>query len=116
MSEVENAQDAAETEPFELPPASFQTLAGMLISQAEFALLSFETEKGRHEPDLRVARHVIDLLAILQDKTKGNLSLEEERLVGNSLTELRFRFVQALEDSRKRAADNKKEETEGAQA
>jgi len=107
MSEVENAQEDAENEPLGLPPASFETLAGMLISQAEFALLSFETEKGRHEPDLRLARHVIDLIAVLEDKTKGNLSMEEQRLIGNSLTELRFRYIQALEDGRKR---------EGAQA
>ncbi len=103
MSDVENANEAAEKEPLELPPASFETLAGMLISQAEFALLSFKTEKGEHAPDLDVARHLIDLLAVLQEKTKGNLALDEERLLGNSLTELRFRYVQALEDRKKGA-------------
>jgi len=40
-------------------------------------------------------------LGMLQDKTKGNLTLEEQRLLENSLTELRFRFVQALEESKK---------------
>jgi hypothetical protein len=34
---------------------------------------------------------------MISDKTKGNLSLEEQRLVENSLTELRFRFVQATQ-------------------
>ena len=48
-----------------------------------------------------MARHSIDLLAILQSKTKGNLTLEEQRLLENSLTELRFRYVQALEESKK---------------
>jgi hypothetical protein len=35
------------------------------------------------------------MLALIQDKTKGNLSVEEHRLLENSLTELRFRYVQA---------------------
>jgi hypothetical protein len=33
-------------------------------------------------------------MGVLADKTKGNLSLEENRLLENSLTELRFRFIQ----------------------
>jgi hypothetical protein len=49
------------------------------------------------DKNLDLARHFIDTLAILQDKTRGNLSLEEQRLLDNSLTELRFRFVQASE-------------------
>ena len=46
-------------------------------------------------PDYELARHHIDLLAMLQEKTKGNLTLEEQRALDNSVTELRFRFVQA---------------------
>jgi len=38
---------------------------------------------------------------MLHEKTRGNLTLEEQRLVENSLTELRFRYVQALEESKK---------------
>jgi hypothetical protein len=47
------------------------------------------------EPDLELARHNIDLLAMLQEKTRGNLTTEEQRSLDNSVTELRFRFVQA---------------------
>jgi hypothetical protein len=111
MSEVENVQESADNEQFHFPPASFETLAGILISQTQFALMSYSTEEHKHEPDLPLARHLIDLLAVLEEKTKGNLSLEEQRLLGNSLTELRFRYVQAFEDSRKAAAG-----TESAQA
>ena len=50
---------------------------------------------------MRVARHTIDMLAMIQETTRGNLSVEEQRLIENSLTELRFRFVQALEQSNK---------------
>jgi Domain of unknown function (DUF1844) len=41
---------------------------------------------------------------VLQEKTRGNLSLEEQRMIENSLTELRFRYVQVLEDSKKEKA------------
>jgi hypothetical protein len=34
---------------------------------------------------------------MLQEKTRGNVTIEEQRLVENALTELRFRFVQAME-------------------
>ena len=104
MSDVENKQESTEKGEFQLPPASFETLAGILISQAQFALVSFETEEHKHEPDLPMARHLLDLLGVLEEKTKGNLTLEEERLLGNALTELRFRYVQAFEDSRKKSA------------
>ena len=60
-------------------------------------LLHFGDEQDRPKPQPKLARHTIDLLALLQEKTKGNLSLAEQRLIENSLTELRFRFVQALE-------------------
>jgi hypothetical protein len=43
-------------------------------------------------------------MAVLLEKTKGNLELEERRLLENSLTELRFRFVQVSEDVAKAAA------------
>jgi len=90
---------------FPLPPATFEFLTLSLKTQAEIqlGLLYFGEEKDRPQPDLRVARHTIDMLAMIQEKTKGNLSLEEQRLIENSVTELRFRFVQALEESKKEA-------------
>ena len=61
-------------------------------------------EPSEEPPNLPAARHAIDLLAMIAEKTRGNLSLEEQRLVENSLTELRFRFVQALEQHQKKTA------------
>jgi hypothetical protein len=46
------------------------------------------------EPDLLVAKQSIDILAMLQDKTKGNLTEEEARFLDTLLTDLRIRFVQ----------------------
>ncbi len=44
------------------------------------------------------------MLAMLTDKTRGNLSIEEQRLIENSLTELRFRYVQVTERTAKSKA------------
>jgi hypothetical protein len=96
--------DTPTTEPTEqdipLPPASFDYLVFSLRAQAELnlGLLHFGEEKDRPEPDLRMAQHAIDLMAMLLDKTRGNLSLEEQRYLENSLTELRFRYVQIAEE------------------
>jgi hypothetical protein len=46
------------------------------------------------EPDLLLAHQTIDILAMLRDKTKGNLTQEEERFLETLLTDLRLRFVQ----------------------
>jgi len=56
------------------------------------------------ELNLPAARHTIDMLAMIFEKTKGNLSLDEQRLIENSLTELRFRFVQVSESAPKPAS------------
>ena len=61
-------------------------------------------EGEKPQPDLMLARHTIDLMAVLHEKTKGNLTLDEQRMLENSLTELRFRFVQARDEAATRPA------------
>ena len=87
-----------------LPPPSFGFLVLSLRTQAEvhLGLMQFDEEKA--EPDLELARHAIDLLAILLEKTRGNLEIDERRLLENSVTELRFRFVQVSDELAKAAA------------
>jgi hypothetical protein len=91
-----NAAAPAQEEQLPLPPATFDFFVLSLKTNAEMAmgLLHFGEEKDRPKPDLRIARHTIDLLGMNHDKTKGNLSYDEQRLIENTLTELRFRFVQ----------------------
>jgi hypothetical protein len=91
---------------YPLPPATFEFLVLSLKTQTEvhLGLLYFGDEKERPGPEFRMARHSIDLLAMIQDKTRGNLGMEEQRLIENALTELRFRFVQAMEQHQKKAA------------
>jgi hypothetical protein len=45
-------------------------------------------------PDLPLAKQTIDILAMLHEKTKGNLTTEEDKFLENLLTDLRLRFVQ----------------------
>lgn len=91
---------------YPLPPPTFEFLVFSLKTQAEIrmGLLPMGEEGMGEEPDLPTARHAIDMLAMLQEKTRGNLSMEEQRLVENSLTELRFRFVQVTQEAAQRKA------------
>ena len=105
MSEVETNTPGAEEARMPLPPASFSFMVLSLRAQAEMqlGLMHFGEEEEKPEPDLILARHSIDMLGILLDKTKGNLTLEEQRLLENSLTELRFRYVQVSDEIAKAA-------------
>jgi hypothetical protein len=91
-----------------LPPATFEFLVFSLKMQAEMRLGLLKLGEGMDEElNLPAARHTIDMLAMIAEKTKGNLSLEEQRLIENSLTELRFRFVQVSESAPKLASEEK---------
>ncbi len=70
--------------------------------QAEMQMGMYGAGEAKRPPDLEGARHTIDLMGVLQEKTRGNLTLEEQRLLENSLTELRFRYVQAVNEYAKK--------------
>lgn len=82
---------------------SFEFLVATLRMQSEMnlGLMPMPGEDKPAPPNLLMARHFIDLLAMLVEKTKGNLTLDESRMLENSLTELRFRFVMATEKAAK---------------
>ena len=97
---------------FPLPPPTFEFLVFSLKTQAEVRLGLLKFREEQESPDLKAARHAIDLLAMIHEKTRSNLSIEEQRLIENSLTELRFRFVQVSETVGK----SKLAESTGAEA
>jgi hypothetical protein len=87
----------------EQPGISF---AGFVISLATTAAVHFgdiaDPHTGeRQEPDLAAAHQMIDLISLLQDKTKGNLTPDEAKLVEDLLYELRMRYVQAEQGERR---------------
>ncbi len=105
MEEKEEQQTEEQDFHMPLPPATFSFLVFSLRTQAEMQLgLMRFGEEEKPKPELQLARHTIDLMGMLLEKTKGNLDLEEQRLLENSLTELRFRFVQVSDEVAKAAA------------
>ena len=100
------AENTENTPDYPLPPASFVFLVESILMQTQMhlGLMHFGDKDEESEPNLALARHSIDLLGMLQEKTRGNLTAEEQRLIENGLTELRFRFVQVSEDLEKRHA------------
>jgi hypothetical protein len=100
MDPVDWDDDDLDARP-ELPAADFDFLIYSLRLQAEMNLgiLPFGAPADEQRaPDFDLDRHNIDLLAMLQLKTKGNLTAEEQWDLDNSVTELRFRFVEAQEE------------------
>ena len=99
MSEADSNLETQEEAGFPVPPASFSFLIFSMQAQAQMQLgLMHFGEGEKPEPQLDLARHTIDMMGVLLEKTKGNLTLDEQRLLENSVTELRFRFVQVSEE------------------
>jgi len=77
-----------------LPKGNFAALVSMLTTQALFALGLLEVKgQEKRRPDLELASYNIDMLEVLQEKTKGNLTEEEEKVLNNTLSELRMAYV-----------------------
>ena len=98
MSDLENEQDceACSDEDWkELPPISFTTLVLSLSTQAMMLMGEIpDAGEGQPKQNLTLARQTIDLLGVLEEKTKGNLTREEDNFLQTSLSDLRIRFVQ----------------------
>jgi hypothetical protein len=79
----------------EYPPVDFHTFILSLGSSALLHLGELDQPDGKEsQPDLPLAKHTIDIIGMLQDKTKGNLSPPEERLIESLLYDLRLRYVE----------------------
>ena len=80
-------------------PEDAITFSTFLIGLASSALIHLgeapNPETGKAERDLLLARQSIELLGMLHDKTRGNLTPEEKQLFDNLLADLRLRFVEA---------------------
>ena len=86
-------------------PVSFSTFILGLSTQALLHLGDIESPvSGQVERDLGAARHVIDILGILQAKTKNNLEQAEERLLEAVLYDLRMRYVELVRGTSKEEA------------
>lgn len=77
----------------EMPAASVGSLVQTLMTQALFYLGELPQQGGAESLNLDMAKHQIDTLGVFEEKTKGNLSVDEQRLLDAALYETRMRFV-----------------------
>jgi hypothetical protein len=79
------------------PSLSFTAFVLSLASSAaiHFGDLPDPISGERSEPNLEGATQMIDILSLLEQKTRGNLTAEEREMLGQVLYELRMRFVEA---------------------
>ncbi|MBW1771640.1 MAG: DUF1844 domain-containing protein [Deltaproteobacteria bacterium] len=81
-----------------LPEVNFSSL---ILSLSSSALLHIgeiaDPYTGEKKKDLALAKHSIDTIALLKEKTEGNLSEEEQKLLESVLTDLRWRYIKAAE-------------------
>lgn len=83
------------TQARELPEPSFAELVNIIVMQTMAALGLLGGPSGqRVPPDLNAAKHFVDMLQLLEDKTKNNLTEEEKKLLDQVLYETRMAFVQ----------------------
>lgn len=79
-----------------LGPVDFSTHVLSLASSALIALGKMPAPDGEQHPiELDTARHLIDVLAMLEHKTRNNLDEAEQKLLGSLLYDLRVAFVDA---------------------
>lgn len=83
-----------------LPSIDFSTL---ILSLSQTALVHLgiapPPDGGPSAPDLPLARQTIDMIGMLQEKTKGNLTGSEEHLMEQVLYDLRLKFVDRSKES-----------------
>lgn len=93
-TEKEKTQQREESRHGPLPKGDFAALISMLVTQALFALGVLQVEgQEKKEPDLELAKYSIDMLETIGEKTKGNLTEEEKKVLENTLSQVRMAYV-----------------------
>jgi hypothetical protein len=77
----------------ELPPASFSTLVQSIVTQILFYLGDLSPQGGEPMLNLDMAKHQLELLTMIEEKTVNNLSPEEKQMLDAALYEARMRYV-----------------------
>lgn len=81
-----------------MPEVSFVSLVLSLNTTALFHMGELaHPESGQKAVDLELAKHTIDTMSMLADKTRGNLDGQENELMTKVLYELKMRFIKATE-------------------
>lgn len=79
-----------------MPEVTFTAFVMSLNTSALYHLGEIaDPATGKRVNELDLARHAIDTLALMQEKTKGNLTADEEEMLKNILYDIKLRFVNA---------------------
>ena len=97
QKELENEQ-SGEAEPGEMPPASISVLISTLASQA-MVMMGHIPDPATGQPVVNkpLAKHFVDTLVVLEEKTKGNLTEDESAMLTEVIHQLRIGFVNIQE-------------------
>ncbi len=80
-----------------MPEVSFSTFIMSLNTSVLYHLGELsDPETGRKSINIDLARHAIDTLVVLEQKTKGNLTAEESELMRNILYDVKMRYVNTV--------------------
>jgi hypothetical protein len=77
----------------EMPQASFGTLVQSMVTQILLYIGDLAVRGSEGMVNLDVAKHNLDTLTLLEEKTQGNLSAEEKEMLDNALYETRMRYI-----------------------
>lgn len=96
---TEEKRGKKESPPHPLPEIDFSSFVFSLSTSALFHLGEIpDPVTHKSEKDLPLAKQTIDILGILREKTRGNLTPDEEKLMENILTDLRWRYIREAKD------------------
>jgi hypothetical protein len=103
-SEPSPKEEKKHADPTDTPPLPEVNFSSLIFSLSSSALLHIgeiaDPQTGSKRVDLPMAKHSIDIISMLKDKTKGNLDNEEQQFIDNILTDLRLRYVKAVKSKK----------------
>lgn len=102
--ESQPKQEKKQAESTQGPPLPEVNFNSLIFSLSSSALLHIgeiaDPQTGQKIVDLPMAKHSIDIISMLKDKTKGNLDNEEQKFIDSILTDLRLRYVKAVKSAK----------------
>jgi hypothetical protein len=96
---TEGERGEKKSEPYPLPEIDFSSFIFSLSTSALLHLGEIpDPVTHKREKDLPLPKQTIDILGILKEKTRGNLTPDEDKLMENILTDLRWRYVREAKE------------------
>jgi hypothetical protein len=95
----DTAKKAEPDQESQAPPLPEVNFSSLILSLSSSSLLHLgevpDPQTGEKKKDLALAKHSIDIIAMLKEKTQGNLTDDEQKFIESVLTDLRWRYVKA---------------------